>query len=94
MEKIDLSTPIQAPSITTYTVMRLEMDWPNGTVHIGLADQLGGTKSFSYTGASATTMIKALNTSNFSVKSLQKRILEQLVSDGKLDGVISGVPDS
>ena len=45
-------------------------------------------------GEPATVMMTALNKADLTVNSLQKRILEQLVSDGKLaPGTVTGTPD-
>jgi hypothetical protein len=38
-------------------------------------------------------MMISLNKVNLSVKSLHRRVIEQLINDGKLDGTISGSPD-
>lgn len=50
MEQLDLTAPITAPSVTTYRVITLTMNWPTGDIGITLADQLGGTQTFAYTG--------------------------------------------
>lgn len=91
-EQLDLTTPIQAPSVTSYRVIALSMVWPTGDIAITLADPLGGTQTFSYTGADGVALMQTLNTANLSVKSLHKRILEKLVADGKLTGTVSGTP--
>lgn len=91
-EQLNLTTPITAPSTTTYKVIFLAMQWPQGQVTIELADENGKTTGYSYNGAEATSLMAALNTANLSVKSLQRRILEKLVSDGKLTGTVSGTP--
>ena len=52
-----------------------------------LAERLG------VTAASATAMIKQLNTANLTTKSMQKRILEKLSADGFLPGTVQGTPD-
>lgn len=92
MEQLDLTAPITAPSVTTYRVITLTMNWPTGDIGITLADQLGGTQTFAYTGAEGVALMLVLNTANLSVKSLHKRILEKLVADGKLSGTVSGTP--
>ena len=92
METLDLTTPVQPPSTTTYRVTVLHLDWPNGVINITLVDNNGVAMTVNYTNAEATTLMQFLNTANLSVKSLHKRILEKLVADGKLTGTISGTP--
>lgn len=92
MEQIDLTVPITAPSTSTYRVIRLILDWPNGEIDITLADENGKTATFGYRNAEATALMLTLNTANLSVKSLHKRILEKLIADGKLAGTVSGTP--
>ena len=42
----------------------------------------------------ATTLLRALNTVNLSTTSLQKRVIQRLVTDGKLPaGAVTGAPD-
>ena len=91
-EQLDLAAPITPPSTTTYKVIFLSMQWPQGEVSITLADENGKTTGYSYNGPEATSLMQMLNTANLSVKSLQRRILEKLVNDGKLTGTVSGPP--
>ncbi len=94
MEKINLSNPIVKESITSYQVSRLELDWQRKTVEIHLIFGSTGEEAiFGYSGDAALTLIKALNTANLSIKSLHRRIIEKLISDGSLNGSISGTPD-
>ena len=90
MEKIDLTTP--KPSVTSYRVAVLYLDWQNAHIQIGLLGPLGEQASFTYDGEEATNLMTALNTANLSVKSLHKRILEKLIAGEKLAGTISGTP--
>lgn len=91
-EQLDLTTPITAPSTTNYKVTHLAMEWTSGVIDITLADNQGRTQTYTYNGAEGQALMLALNTANLSVKSLQRRILEKLVVDGKLIGTISGTP--
>jgi hypothetical protein len=93
MEQFDLTTPVTTPALATYTVERLTLDWPGAAISIQLRGQNGEPFSFSYSGSVATTLMRALNKADLSVKSLQRRILERLVADGALAGTISGTPD-
>jgi hypothetical protein len=105
-EQHDLDVPVTTPaiSITGYKVRRIELDLEQaatvplssepGLVSITLKDNNGVYTNYTYTGATAVTMIKTLNTANLTTKSLQKRILEQLEKDGKIGtGNVSGTPD-
>ena len=88
-EQCDLTTPDQAQAGTAfYKVGSLTLDWENKRIKIVLVGDKGLRKSFGYEGTTAETMMIAL-----SIKSLQKRILERLLTDGNLSGTISGTPD-
>ena len=66
---------------------------PPGMVTIQVKDNLGQGRSFQYFGDQAQNLIKFINTGNFTVKSLQKRILEKLALDGGVPGAVTGTPD-
>ncbi len=54
----------------------------------------GIESTFQYDGATATSLMVALNKANLSTSSLHKRVLQQLVADGKLTvGTVTGTPD-
>ena len=93
MEELNLTVPIAGPTISTYKIIELRMNWPNGEIDATLADELGKTISCQYRGAEATALMLTLNTANLSVKSLHKRTIEKLQADGKLPaGTITGTP--
>ncbi len=93
IEQLDLTTPIPRQSITSYRVIDIHMNWPNGEIDILVVDNLNATSTCSYRNAEATSLMSTLNTLDLSVKSLQKRILEKCSADGKLGaGTISGTP--
>lgn len=93
MEQLDLTVPIAGPTISTYKIIELRMNWPNGEIDVTLADELGKTIFCQYRGAEAIALMLVLNTANLSVKSLHKRTMEKLQADGKLPtGTISGTP--
>ncbi len=93
-EQIDLTTPFpDIPGIDSWKVSFLGLDVEQSTISIGLVSNNGKHTSAQYTGAVAVTLLNALNKANLTVKSLQKRILERLLADGKFDGSVSGVPD-
>ena len=93
METLTLTTPEVTPQITTadYKVALLVIDVEGASIVIHLRGANGERKEFRYDDAATT--IRALNTANLQVKSLQRRILEKLIADGKLAGNVSGVPD-
>jgi hypothetical protein len=104
-EDLVLATPEVIPQITTatYRLVGLFLDWERTTIVIRLRGANGEVKSFTYGGSDpstpntekqkALTMMTALNKSDLSVKSLQRRVLERLVLDGLLAGSVSGTPD-
>lgn len=93
-EQLDLTTPITGPTTSNLMVVQLGLDWEAAMIHIGVKNTVTGYRQhFDYTGSTATNLMVALNKANLSTKSLQRRILEQLVADGKLVGTISGTPD-
>jgi hypothetical protein len=92
-EQLDLTAAIVPASRTNYTVVRMVLDWPAAAIQIWLHGSDGAEVFAEYTGAAATTLLIAFNKVNLSVKSLQRRVLEQLVTDGKLPaGSVSGAP--
>lgn len=89
-ETLTLTTPITS---TVFAVARLILDWEGAAIYIVL-NANGRRFEYSYTGATATALMTALNKANLSTKSLHRRIIEQLVSDfPELGGTISGAPD-
>jgi len=93
-EQIDLTTPITKPAISSYRVVRLELDWDATRIEIHLKFTLTGERViFGYSGKEALNLMKAMNTKNFSTTSMQKTILQKLITDGKISGIISGSPD-
>lgn len=95
MEELELTDPV-VTTTTTYKVQSLTFDTAHlsgGYVGIHLIDNLGGRFGHAYTGQEALDYIKFVNTANFTVKSLHKRILERLSADGVLPGTVTGAPD-
>lgn len=95
METLTLTAPEVQPQIVTadYRVRRLVLDVEGAIVLIQLRGTNGEAKEFLYEGSVARTLITGLNTANLSTKSLQRRILERLVADGKFAGSVTGTPD-
>jgi glycine cleavage system pyridoxal-binding protein P len=92
-EQLDLTTPLVPPTRTTYTVIRLLLDWNASVISITVRGSDGLDTVAEYTGATAVTLMNQLNKVDLGVKSLQRRILERLVTDAKLPtGTVSGTP--
>lgn len=91
METLTLTTPLTSSAVV---VERLILDWTGAAIYVVLRAPDGRRLEYSYLGASATALMTALNKANLSVKSLHRRIVEQLQADHpELAGIISGVPD-
>lgn len=91
-EQVNLTTPVTRPSTTLYRVTYVAFDFANSRISIELTDDVGNKLGATYEGATATTLMLALNKTDLSVQSLQRRILARLIADGKLAGTISGSP--
>lgn len=101
-ERVTLSTPVKAdPGATVFRVseLNLNVEGHSITVRLREADGAGAFVrdghflAFGYVDAEADALLSSLNTANLSIKSLQRRIIEKLVADGKVAaGTISGVP--
>jgi hypothetical protein len=92
-EQLDLTNPIAPPPITHYRVVLLELNWELPRIVIGLQGPNREESRHTYVDATALALMRALNKANLSTTSLQKRVIQQLVADGKLAGTISGSPD-
>ena len=95
-EQIDLTAPYDPTPVTAskFVIARLDLNWRGASIVIEVYDSVSGlSRTFTYEGATATNLMVALNKANLSTKSLQKRVLEQLIADGKMAGTISGSPD-
>ena len=102
-EVVTLSAPILATS--TATVMRparVEFNVLLGTVQISLYPWVAGVfvtsgapLNVTYNASTTPTgaaLIVSLNKANFSTISLERRIINQLVTSGYLTGTVSGTP--
>lgn len=90
MEQLDV-TPVAQPSVTSYKVAQLNIGTEPPCIDVTVRDNTGGTKTVTYNGDMATTMLGQLNRGNFSVTSLQRAIINRLVADGHLPaGTVSG----
>lgn len=91
MENLTLTTPV---SVTTYRVQSILLDWRASRIKIVVSDTQNDMFVCEYGGATATTLMTQLNKLDLTTNSLHKRILERLVTDGKLPpGNVTGSPD-
>jgi len=95
MEELTLTDPVVVPETvsSSYKVTSLILNFGTAYVHIELVDNLGVLLMHDYTGQVALDMMKWMNTANFSVNSMHKRILQKLTNDGVLVGTVTGTPD-
>ncbi len=94
METHTLTSAITRSSITAYRIRFLNLNWDGAAIEIGYTDNIGSPLTYWYRGAEATALMIALNKANLSTKSLHRRVLEQLATDGVFGaGTISGTPD-
>ncbi len=92
-EQLDLTAPIVPPSRTTYAIKSLVLDWNAQVIQVRLMGSDGVEVLAEYGGTTAVSLMTVLNTANLSILSLHKRILQKLVTDGKLPaGTVSGTP--
>jgi hypothetical protein len=91
-EKIDLAAPDQSrPGTSEYRIAGLFLNVEDEYIEINLRGANAELRVERY--ADALDLIIALNKANLSTKSLQRRIMERLIADGRLAGSISGTPD-
>lgn len=95
-EKFTLAVPrpLGVPSNEVSIIAIYKRRSPEWYLHIEVQDEQGRVIEFNLTGAEAQASISALNKANNTVKSEERKILENLVSTGKLTaGAFSGAPD-
>lgn len=90
-EIITLTTPV--PAVTNYRVAELHLCYSAAFIRVVLQAPAGEMTSHEYSGSVATALLNQLNVANLSTTSLHKRVIQRLVSDGKIAGTISGSPD-
>jgi len=87
-QKIRLTVPVE-----DYEVSSLNLRFLEGLIEIEMTNTNGDRLVHLIQNPQATILMRALNKADLSTNSLQKRIMERLVTDGVLTGTISGVPD-
>lgn len=71
----------------------ITLDPSRSSIEALLRGDNGTETSVRWTGQAADTLLIALNKANLSTTSLEKRVLNQAITDGKLSGTIAGSPD-
>lgn len=90
-EQTALTVPI---SMVAWSIAKVVYDWEGAVIYVVVLFSNGRKADYTYSGVTATTLIKAINKADCSVKSQQRRIMERLVVDfPELAGAISGVAD-
>ena len=87
-EKLTLTTPV-----VDHEIIGLQMSWTLQQVVIVWKNSLGHAHSLLIQGPPAVTMMRQINKADFTTKSLQRQLMEKLVTDGVLVGTISGTPE-
>lgn len=103
MEELVLTDPVVQPEVVTnkFRVTSILMNWEGmpaadgvpAYMQIDLKDNNNAARTVSYEGQIAKDYIKFINTGNFSVNSLNKRLLQKLSADGQLPGTVVGAPE-
>jgi hypothetical protein len=91
-ERLTLTTPLPQPAqVQGYSVSSLLLKWePTPQIVVTLKGEDGKYVDAVYEGATATTLMIALNKANLSTRSLNQRIFDRLIADGKLIGTVAG----
>jgi hypothetical protein len=91
-ERLALTTPKPQPAqVTGYSVSALLLKWePTPQIVITLKGEDGAYTDQVYEGATATTLLIQLNKVNLSTRSLNQRIFDRLIADGRIVGTVAG----
>lgn len=92
-ERLILTIPAVPAIDVDYRLVSLAFDWGEETLAIRLLGAGGQRVGHQYTGATAVSLMRALNKADFSAVSLQRRVLQRLVADGIVNGAIAGAPE-
>jgi hypothetical protein len=91
-ERIVLTTPKPQPvQVTGYTISALLLKVePTAQIVVTLKGEDGMYREEVYEGAIATTLIRQLNKTDLSTRSLNQRIFDRLIADGRILGMVAG----
>lgn len=97
-EAVVLTTP--PPGVTQYSITELQLTWGDGTpttcrIIVRLKPNVADVAELrhDYTSDTACMLIKALNKANLTTVSLQRRVMNQLITDKVLSGTVTGTPE-
>jgi hypothetical protein len=101
MEQLTLTAPVVETrttySVKTFTMRRDLAAFENSTITVEVQDNLGNVVTNTYGPATTPTgsaLLSQLNKANFSVNSLQKQVINRLMTDGFLPaGSVTGTAD-
>ena len=87
-----LTTPLAQPAqVQGYSVSSLLLKYePTAQIVVTLKGEDGKYVDAVYEGATASALILALNKANLTTRSLNQRIFDRLIADGKLVGTVAG----
>ncbi len=91
----EVLTPTAGPVAPPYSFVRLVLDLEAQKIEAVVRQNPDGGLFYGmWTGATAVTLLTALNTANLSTASLVKRLLLKMSTDGFIPaGTVSGVPN-
>jgi hypothetical protein len=91
-ERITLTTPKPLPAqVVGYTVSSLLLKYePTPQIVVTLKGEDGKYTDQVYEGATALTLLQQLNKVNLSTRSLNQRIFDRLIADGRISGTVAG----
>jgi hypothetical protein len=96
-EKFVFTAPqaLVAPAATVEVVGIMFHRAPVWSARFTLRDDKGRSETYGYGGDEARAIIQGLNKARLDQKSMERRILERLVADGKIAaaGTFTGSPD-
>ena len=93
-EVLTLTSTIVVPDRTTYRVVRITLDWTAQVIQVTVRGSDNVDVFSEYLNGDAVSLMTVLNSANLSTSSLHKRVLQRLVTDGKLPaGTVSGTPE-
>lgn len=96
--QLDLLTPIRRGfgddirETLWLQVRNVILDFDARNIIVGLYGANEIVRSEEYVGQAAINLLTALQSANFSVKNIQRQILERLIADGRLQGTVSVQP--
>ena len=94
MEELVLTDPVVTETKKEkFRIVRLDINVESPNIVIHLRDNNNAPHSHTYIEQEGKDIIKLINTGNFTVKSLNKRLLEKLSADGVLPGTVVGAPE-